>query len=249
MTEEKILITVRTYPNISGQYVETVCTGGITVSGEWRRLYPVPLRYLDSGQQYHTWDVITVKVKPGNDGRIETRRPQNQTIQVIDHIKSETIRHQWVKPTIAESMQEFTAAERTLGPVAVSEVLDLVAEPVSAEWSEAEKQKIAQERLFDDTKPLEKIPFKFRLVWKDGAGAEHKSMFLSWEVCQTWRSWSRDYGTSTIERMRDKWLNDVLSPDKQVAFFMGNMASRRQIFMVCGTYQPKLGIVQNEWLF
>ncbi|MEM6506386.1 MAG: hypothetical protein AAF711_13170 [Planctomycetota bacterium] len=246
---ERILITVRTYPNISGQYVETVCTGGITDSNEWRRLYPVPLRYLDTGQQYRTWDVIRVKVKPGTDGRKETRRPENQTIQVIEQIKTADVKHQWVAPTISESMHEFLESERTLGPVAVSEVLDFIAEPVSVEWSEAEKQKIAQARLFDDTKPLEKIPFKFRLIWKDGAGVEHKSIFLSWEVCQTWRSWSRDHGESTIERMREKWLNEVLTPDKQIAFFMGNLASRRHVFMVCGTYQPKLGVVQDESLF
>jgi hypothetical protein len=42
MTAERILVTVRTYPNLSTKYIETVCTGGINDKGEWRRLYPVP---------------------------------------------------------------------------------------------------------------------------------------------------------------------------------------------------------------
>jgi hypothetical protein len=54
---ERMLITVRTYPDLSTKHIETVCTAGVTASGQWRRLYPVPLRCLPEMQRYRTWDI------------------------------------------------------------------------------------------------------------------------------------------------------------------------------------------------
>lgn len=39
--EEKILVTVKTYPTLSRKYGETVCTAGVREDGSWVRLYPV----------------------------------------------------------------------------------------------------------------------------------------------------------------------------------------------------------------
>jgi len=39
--KREILILVKTYPIPSKNYLETVCTAGVTDIGEWIRLYPV----------------------------------------------------------------------------------------------------------------------------------------------------------------------------------------------------------------
>lgn len=57
---EKILIIGKTYPSPSRQQLETVCTGGISESGEWRRLYPVRFRYLGDEQKFKDWQWIEV---------------------------------------------------------------------------------------------------------------------------------------------------------------------------------------------
>jgi hypothetical protein len=44
---ENVLIVVKTAPNPSNKYRETVCTVGITEQGKWIRLYPLPYRYID----------------------------------------------------------------------------------------------------------------------------------------------------------------------------------------------------------
>jgi len=52
MAKTKVLITVKTYPTISGKYDELVCTAGFCEDGTWVRIYPVPFRKKAYDQQY-----------------------------------------------------------------------------------------------------------------------------------------------------------------------------------------------------
>lgn len=237
MQEERILITVRTYPNPSGPYMETVCTGGITDTGQWRRLYPVPLRYLEKAQQYRTYDWISVKVREGKDGRPETRTPDNSSIRIVGREKGWLARHDWVGPTIFRSMAALSEQERSIGPVRVQEVLGLESTSRSSEWTQKQKQKLAQGFLLEDRQELEKIPFDFYIRWRDGDGEEHKSRFDAWEVFQTWRNYRRRY-SDPIEKLRAVWLDRMDVVKNDVSFFMGNMAQRRNVWLVCGIYHP-----------
>lgn len=246
--KERILITVRTYPVPSARYIETVCTAGITDKGEWRRLYPVPHRYLPEDQQYRTYNVVELNVGKGKDNRPETRTPNLPTLRVIDRLEHWETRCQWVNPTIFASLEAMQAAGRTIGGVAVREVLDLTAEPTDSEWSPAQQEKLKQLQLFDEQKPLEKIPFEFRFIWRDEDGKEHDLLILQWEVCETWRHWRRQY-KDPIERIRDKWLREVCGPDRRVSFFVGNLANRRSVFAVCGVFNPPREVADLETLW
>jgi hypothetical protein len=234
---ERILITVRTYPNLSSKYIETVCTGGINDRGEWRRLYPVPFRHLDEDKQYRTFDVVKVKLGSNPDGRHESRRPDAATLKVVDHIEKWPTRCDWVLPTALPSMKALQESERTLAPVEVAEVLEFVANPISAEWRLKQQELLKQVGLFEGPQPLEKIPFDFRLRWRDCDGEEHDSKFLAWEVGETWRKFRHRYN-DPIGTMREKWMNDLFGPERRIWFFMGNFAEHRQHFGVCGTFTP-----------
>ena len=200
---EQILITVLTYPMPSAKYIKTICTGGITDHQEWRRLYPVPLRYLQGAQRYHTYDVIEVDLTKGKDNRPETRTPNVPTLKVVDKINGWDPRCQWVNPTIFPSLEAMKAAGSTIGPVAVQEVVDLLAKESAHDWKPEQKEKLRQAQLFDEQKPLEKIPWEFRFIWKDSDGVEHNSLILEWEMCQTWRQYRHRY-SDPIQRIRDK---------------------------------------------
>ena len=55
MDTKDILILVKTYPEISRKYTETVCTAGIlSETKELIRLYPVRYRYLEGDNQFST---------------------------------------------------------------------------------------------------------------------------------------------------------------------------------------------------
>lgn len=237
MDTERILITVRTYPNLSAKHIETVCTGGINDRGEWRRLYPVPLRLLDDEKQYKTFDIVTVKLGTNPDGRPESRKPDTATLKVVGEIDSWQARRDWIVPTAVGSMQELVASGRTLAPVLVREVIEFIADPDDPEWTPKQREILAQMGLFEGPTPLEKLPFDFRLRWRDGDGAEHDSKFIAWEVGQTWRHWRGKY-PDAIAKMCEKWMTDLFGPKRDIWFFMGNFAKHRHVFGVCGAFVP-----------
>lgn len=237
MDLERILITVRTYPNLSTKYFETVCTGGINDKGQWRRLYPVPLRHLEDDKQFVTYEIVTVRLGANPDGRPESRRPDTSTLEVVGKVTEWPARRQWVVPTAVDSMAALSASGRTLAPVRVQAVKEFVADAVPSEWSPKQQEILRQEGLFGGPGSLEKLPFDFRLLWVDGDGHEHDSKFLAWEVGQTWRQYRHRY-SDPIAMMRDKWMGDLFGPKRDIWFFMGNFAKHRQHFGVCGTFTP-----------
>ena len=71
--KEKILITVKTYPTLSREYAELVCTAGVEESGKWRRVYPVQFRQLIDEQKYRKYQWIEADLeKSTNDTRPES---------------------------------------------------------------------------------------------------------------------------------------------------------------------------------
>lgn len=248
MTHERILITLRTYPQPSARHIETVCTGGITEGLEWRRLDPVPLRYLEAEQQYRTFDVVELDVNPGKDGRPETRIPHLPSLHITDRLEHWPARCDWIQPTIFPSLDALTDEGRSLGPVSAPQIKDIVVTKTAADWSAKQKQKLAQANLFDEQRPLEKVPFTFHVLWADEDGAEHKSLIAAWEILETYRQYKRKYA-DPIERMRAKWLEDLFGPHRKCSFFMGNIAKRRKVFMVCGWFVPPKEIADSGTLF
>ena len=87
MAKTKVLITVKTYPAISGKYDELVCTAGFTEDGKWIRIYPVPFRKKDYSQQYRKYEWIELDlVKNTSDFRPESYRPysMDSEIKILD---------------------------------------------------------------------------------------------------------------------------------------------------------------------
>ena len=235
---ERVLITVRTYPVLSQKHVETVCTGGITDTGEWRRLYPVSLRYLDREKQYKTFDIVEVEVKPGKDDRPESRVPVVAGMRVVTTLKGWAERRGWIERTAFTSLEEMVAAGKSLAPVRVREVLEFVAKPGPTEWTAAQTELLKQGDLFFERKPLEKIPFDFRFRWIDGAGKQYNSHVIAWEFGETWRTYKKRYA-DPIAVMRDKWMNDLCATTKRdLLFFMGNDNRFRDQFYLCGIFGP-----------
>lgn len=230
-------------------YRETVCVGGVNSDGEWRRLYPVPLRYLDPEQQFRTWDVIEAALQPSRrDRRPETRRPHLPTLMRLDHLAGWPARCQWVQSTIVPSLQALLEDGRSIGAVAVQSVLDLEARKDASEWDPRRKARLEERSLFEEPLPLERMPYQFHLRWRDEDGAERSSLVISWEMAQTWRNYRHQYD-DPIGRLKEKLLGDLFSPAKKVAFFIGNHSRFRDIFMVAGWFIPPREEAEREQLF
>ncbi len=107
MSREKILVLCRAIPEESRSYFNTVCVAGITDKGEWRRLYPIPVKPFvkDAGIPFHKRDWIEADVsKPNNDKRFESRKIDMSSVKVIAKATYAEVREfitPFIKPSIA----------------------------------------------------------------------------------------------------------------------------------------------------
>lgn len=78
---ERILITVKTYPALSKTYGELVCTAGLKEDGQWIRLCPVPFRKMEQYKKYEKYQWLTANVQNRKkDVRPESYSPDGSTI-------------------------------------------------------------------------------------------------------------------------------------------------------------------------
>ena len=81
--KKRVLITVRTYPTPAKKGIEVSCTGGVTDSGEWIRLFPVPYRFLEPDRRFKKYQWIDVDaIKAADDSRPESFKLNIETVKV-----------------------------------------------------------------------------------------------------------------------------------------------------------------------
>lgn len=77
---ERILILVKAYPQPSKKYGESVCTAGITSSGNWIRIYPVEFRNLPIESKFEKWSWIEANIIKSSDPRPESHKIDHDSI-------------------------------------------------------------------------------------------------------------------------------------------------------------------------
>ncbi|MCF7911684.1 MAG: hypothetical protein K9M99_04085 [Candidatus Cloacimonetes bacterium] len=91
---QKVLITVKTYPNLSWKYGELVCTAGLTPEGKWLRIYPLRFQNWQQMEQFPKFQWIKINLtKIQNDHRRESYRPVgNEKPELLEMIDTS---HNW----------------------------------------------------------------------------------------------------------------------------------------------------------
>jgi hypothetical protein len=163
--KEKILILVKTYPNISEKYGELTCTAGMKENGEWVRIYPIPFRYLKDEYRYKKYDILTaelIKRSSSPDKRSESHTIKNDTAGLpyeeieldfsAGRLNTENNwkkRKEWVlKAKVYNSkktmLDEFHYSERSfsLATFKPTEIIDFVWEYEGTEWDQTIKEKL-----------------------------------------------------------------------------------------------------------
>jgi hypothetical protein len=70
-------------PQRSAKHGETVCCAGVTVNGQFKRLYPIRFRHLKEDTSFKRWDWIDFKlVRPSHDTRRESCRVFEDSIAI-----------------------------------------------------------------------------------------------------------------------------------------------------------------------
>ena len=101
MKKSNILIVVKTYPEISSKYTETVCTAGINAdTKKLVRLYPIRFRYLEGSQQFKKYQWVRANIrKAPADSRPESYNIDPESIELMNIIpagKTWEERYSWL---------------------------------------------------------------------------------------------------------------------------------------------------------
>lgn len=261
MALTKVLITVKTYPTISGKYDELVCTAGFLEDGTWIRIYPVPFRKRAYAEQYKKYDWIELDlVKNTSDFRPESYRPKtlDTEIKVIGHIdtaRNWEERKKYCLGKVYENLTELIAEAKnkeigtSLAVFKPTEFLDFYAEPVEREWNAKQKATLAQQNLFenkDEFEVVKKLPYRFKFRYLDNEGRESNMMIEDWETGQLfWRQLAKYDGNEqkAIEDVRKKYFDDF-AKTKDLHFYLGTTQRHHNTapnpFIIIGTFHPKI---------
>lgn len=258
MALTKVLITVKTYPTISGKYDELVCTAGFLEDGTWIRIYPIPFRKRAYKEQYKKYDWIELDlVKNTKDFRPESYRPVSfdTEINVVGHIDTAgnwEERKKYCLKKVYKNLSELIAEAKdkkigtSLAVFKPTEILDFYAEPVDREWSAKQKATLAQQNLFETStfEVVKKLPYKFKFRYKDNEGKESNMMIEDWETGQLFWKQLKKYGDEerAIEDVRKKYFDDF-AMTKDLYFYLGTTQRNHYVshnpFMIIGTFHPK----------
>lgn len=268
MAKKKVLITVTTYPLPSRSYDELVCTAGILETGEWIRIYPVPLKFLTGLRKNgkmesfkYNWIELDLN-KRNDDFRPESYSPINYDFKDIKLFGKIDTKNNWAERkkhcTAKVYTNLFRLIDESKAPANVSlatfrptQILELVIEKEeSREWKDEWKELRKQVDLFDqDRNPeitIPKLPYKFYYRFSDDTGRESRLMIEDWEIgALYWNCLKSTEGNETkaLKKVREKYEQEFIN-EKDIYLFLGttrewHMRRAKNPFVIIGVFYPK----------
>jgi hypothetical protein len=253
LSKKDILIVVKTYPEISRKYTETVCTAGIVAdTKKLVRLYPIRFRYLEGAQQFKKYQWIRADInKALLDPRPESYNIDPSSIELGDIIpagKTWEERYEWLinENTVFASVEALRNAQSN-HKISLGVVKPKIVKKVSIqkrdykEIDEAIAKKdsvINQLDLFEKKKELYILPVKIIIEFScdDSNCIGHKMSILDWELGQLYRKLIR--GRDWQEKIKSKILGEICAKNRETHIILGNMAGHPQTFCVLGFFWP-----------
>lgn len=252
---EHVFMLVKTYPTPSATYGELVCTAGIRLrDNTWVRIYPYPFRLLDEDRRFRKGNIIQVPLlKAKGDPRPESYKIANvYDIQTVDHLNTKNSwaqRMAYIGPTVLNSVNELKQGmfpeENEYGKVWGPSILPVRVQAGSAEltwrgrrgWDENQLAKLRRAEEFvranlflnpqmkKSFRLLERVPYEFRLRYRDATGEPQKHLILDWEVAQLYFNCRNRVGTDeeALEQVRHKIEEDIFNEKNDVYLILGNI--------------------------
>ena len=243
MSKERILITVKTYPELSLTYGETVCTAGMREDGSWVRIYPVPFRRLEERERYTLYDWIECRLeKHRPDRRPESFRPVDQKeLKPVGHIGTEQgwrerrdllLRNESAHTRIADLIGEAKENVRSLAVFKPTRVTRFESEETERDWDpkklESMRAIASQPDLFDDSnwretfRVVRKLPYNFYYRFEDADGTSCRLRILEWQIGALYWNCLRSTGgdeAAALAKVRNMYYDKFIKSD--LHFFLG----------------------------
>ena len=267
MPRKKVLLTVTTYPLPSRSHDELVCTAGILETGEWIRIYPVPLSFLlgqrKTGEMKsfkYNWIELDL-VRRTDDFRPESHSPKNYDFRDLELKGHLNTKGNWLQRkehclsnvyTNLTSLIEDSKApsNKSLATFKPSSIIKFEIEKDDREWKNEWKELQKQGDLFSQDKSPEilirKLPFKFYYRFKDDSGKSSRLMIEDWEIGQLyWNCLKSTEGdeNAAIEKVRLRYEDEFIN-QKDIHLFLGttkqwHMRRSNNPFVIIGVFYPK----------
>jgi hypothetical protein len=246
----KALILVRTYPVPARNGVEVSCTAAVTEDGQWLRLFPIPYRFLELDQRFRKYQWIEVDVIKASDGRPESYKIDRNSIQIASDVlptdRNWQERKHYVDPLKRHCMccikrVRDADGHPTLGIFKPKVIEKLIIKPTSPNWTQAQLDILRQNNLFESgpTQELEKVPFDFSYQYRcdheDCKG--HTMKCTDWEMGESWRRWSRQYGDEWQEKFRQRYETEMINR-YDTHFYVGTIHQHPKEWIVVGLFYP-----------
>lgn len=249
--KKRVLITVRTYPSPARKGIEVSCTGGVTDAGDWIRLFPVPYRFLEPDKRFKKYQWIDADaMKAKDDPRPESFKLNIETIRVgaeIPTIDQWRARKDVIFPLRRPSLCQIERTRKekgapTLGIFKPAEIKRLTIKNTAREWSADQTAILNQQLLSFEVQPcqtLEKIPYDFRYEFRcDEAGCRgHKMLCTDWEMGESYRRWSKNYGPNWEAKFRQKYETEMISKF-DTHFYVGTLHQHPSTWIIVGLFYP-----------
>jgi hypothetical protein len=263
--KKRIYIVVKTYPTISKEYSELVCTAGILEDGSWIRLYPIPFRKLDIEQKYpkYTWVEVDV-VRNKKDFRPETYRPDLSTISVAaksakidwDERRKIIFKNKKIYTNLQELIDKAKSDGTSLAVFKPTKIFDFIHEEVDRDW-DSDKLAILRglsqqlnlfqtaEEIAKEFKVVPKVPYKFSYKLEDDSGKQSTMMIEDWEIGMLYFNCLKRANGDEIKavaKVREKYYDEFITKD--LHFFLGTTKQFHNIapnpFIIIGTFYPPM---------
>lgn len=256
-----VLILVKTTPNPSTSYEDTVCVAGVALSPgpiRWVRLYPIPFRHLEYSQRFPKYGLVRVKVSAPRhgDGRAESLRVDLSSLAIVRRYRPGRERDELmagVPRTTACDLLSGTRSDPNAASLGLVEAHDIRLDVEPHEGWTAKQQRILDQWRSQPTlpldgaqhveaPPLETPPYKAWYSYQCASTScnGHRQGILDWELTALQRNAKAD-GADPAAWIRDQFGRRLLAADRRQFLSLGNQAdaAKRTAFSVLSIYYPK----------
>lgn len=247
--KERLLVLAKACPEISQKYESLVCVAGITETGEWRRIYPIPWQvfWKTKGTNFgkKSWIEYELESEKPSDHRPESRKIRFDTIKPCGEAsfaQIDCLLRQ--KLTSIEELEAKGPRVQSLGVVEPNEILDFA--PTTNPHYQELVAKSTQTDLFGQKAIKLDIPAcKFRYIFKDDIdGRAHELLCEDWEVgelyrhCENYRKLGKYADEAEVmQKVREKMLAQIAQ--KKPVYFIVGSHFRFPTFMIVGVVYPR----------
>ncbi|MBX9471411.1 hypothetical protein [Microcella sp.] len=265
----QVLITVKTSPQPSTKYKDTVCTAGVRLdddSPRWICLYPIPFRHLETDLQFKKYDLIELEIRRRHeDSRKESYSPDWSSVRRVDHFDPWERRVDALRNLPLTNTCELSAAARadhaapSLGLGGVADLTGLTFERHPG-WNE--KQRAILSRALEEVDlfgsgltprklepPRLVVTYRYRCTGPTCSG--HRGQILDWELTALQQR-LRSVTDSELKRVIEtKFVDEMFASGRDSHFLMGNFENpvKRDKFSVLGVWYPRQSDVEALPLF